>query len=90
MRAGYDLPPLMFSRDEIVALVAGARTVRPPGLWFRGKVWTLIAWCGLRDGFRMFRIGRIKDIREKDRFRAERDKSLAVFFSRERLCGQAT
>lgn len=27
MREGFDLPPLMFSRDEIVALVAGARMV---------------------------------------------------------------
>jgi len=31
MRAGYDLPPLMFSRDEIVALVAGARLIRAWG-----------------------------------------------------------
>ena len=27
MRAGFDLPPLMFTRDEIVALVAGAQMV---------------------------------------------------------------
>ncbi|WP_306118805.1 MULTISPECIES: YafY family protein [unclassified Roseitalea] len=27
MRAGFDLPPLMFTREEIVALVAGARMV---------------------------------------------------------------
>ncbi|MEQ8939942.1 MAG: YafY family protein [Roseitalea porphyridii] len=27
MRDGFDLPPLMFTRDEIVALVAGARMV---------------------------------------------------------------
>ena len=31
MRAGYDLPPLMFSQDEIVALVAGARIVQAFG-----------------------------------------------------------
>ena len=31
MRAGYDLPPLMFSADEIVALVAGARMIRAWG-----------------------------------------------------------
>ena len=31
MRAGYDLPPLMFTRDEIVALVAGARLIRAWG-----------------------------------------------------------
>lgn len=31
MREGFDLPPLMFSRDEIVALVAGARLVKAWG-----------------------------------------------------------
>ncbi|MEZ5910849.1 MAG: YafY family protein [Paracoccaceae bacterium] len=160
MRAGYDLPPLMFNRAEIAALVAGARmmrsfggadmalaaeealskieavlpealrasaagvaidahdagalsaadramvdrldrataaqekvalcyrdadgqttarTVRPLGLWFWGKVWTLIAWCELRDDFRMFRIDRIVAAEEAGPFRPERDKSLKVF-----------
>ena len=139
MREGFDLPPLMFTRDEIVALVAGARMVqrlrrrddgagggrgagqdrrgaarhrkgphrphrdphadvggerrrprpidlieravekrevlrldyrdeagrhsardvRPLGLWFWGKVWTLVAWCEMRADFRAFRIDRI-------------------------------
>ena len=31
MRSGYDLPPLMFSADEIVALVAGVQMVRAWG-----------------------------------------------------------
>ncbi len=31
LRSGYDLPPLMFTRDEIVALVAGTRMVRSWG-----------------------------------------------------------
>lgn len=31
MREGFDLPPLMFTRDEIVALVAGARMTRAWG-----------------------------------------------------------
>jgi len=142
MRSGFDLPPLMFTKDEITALVAGARMVRswggaalaraaeealvkiesvlpgdardqvaattifappmdmsdadkarldmlqltidarkilslryrdeqdastrrnvhPLGLWFWGKVWTLLAWCELRQDFRMFRIDRIVDI----------------------------
>ena len=165
MREGFDLPPLMFSRDEIVALVAGARllrawggaamaeaaeealvkirsvlpddarnkansvqvhafqmidlddvtrkrldtleaatdarhrlriqystedgtitvrVVRPLGLWFWGKVWTLVAWCELRDDFRMFRVDRIGDIETVGTFRAERDKSLAVFYARHR------
>jgi predicted DNA-binding transcriptional regulator YafY len=161
MREGYDLPPLMFTRDEIVALVAGARMVqafggaamaraaaealvkigavipasekdriartqihapsyvmseaareavdiaeravearavltldyrdeagrstlrdvRPLGLWFWGKVWTLIAWCELRDDFRTFRIDRIASLTAAGRgFRHERGKQLADFF----------
>src|SRR5690554_733388 len=161
MREGFDLPPLMFTRDEIVALVAGARMVRafggaqmaraaeealvkigavlpdqekariarteihmpgwvvddatrnsidlleraieardvlslnykdeagngsmrdvrPLGLWFWGKVWTLVAWCELRDDFRAFRIDRIAETNPCGRtFRPERGKQLADFY----------
>lgn len=174
MREGYDLPPLMFTRDEIVALVAGARLirawggaamaeaaeealvkiglvlpaeaarraasvqvhafqmpglddetrrrldrlesatdartrlrmryrdeegaetlreVRPLGLWFWGKVWTLVAWCELRDDFRMFRADRILGLEEAGTFRHERDKSLATFYAamrRSRRDGEET
>ena len=31
-----------------------------PMVW--GKVWTLVAWCELRDDFRMFRIDRIAEM----------------------------
>lgn len=142
MRSGFDLPPLMFTREEIVALVTGARMVRawggsammeaaeealvkietvlpekergrvggtkifvpemgladqtrniidrceaaieardilsfdyhdqegsattrnvqPLGLWFWGKTWTLVAWCELRDDFRMFRLDRMEQL----------------------------
>ncbi len=161
MREGFDLPPLMFTRDEIVALVAGARMVRafggaqmaraaeealvkigavlpdqekariarteihmpdwvvddatrnsidlleraieardvlslnykdeagngsmrdvrPLGLWFWGKVWTLVAWCELRNDFRAFRIDRIAETSPRGRtFRPERGKQLADFY----------
>jgi predicted DNA-binding transcriptional regulator YafY len=139
IRPGYDLPPLMFDRDEIQALVLGARivrqfgdpalarasdaildkvaaivpkdlaplvaetrlfvpsiigggksaealavareaviarrklevsyanadgvatrrTVRPLGIFFWGRTWTLAAWCELRQGFRNFRLDRV-------------------------------
>ncbi len=162
MREGYDLPPLMFTNEEIIALVAGARMirawggaqmalaaeealtkiravlpdaartraeavqihafdmpemtdqlraridqcesaveshrrlnliyrdenenqtsrlVRPLGLWFWGKVWTLVGWCELRQDFRMFRLDRIIQITEQSTFRPERDKSLAVYYA---------
>jgi predicted DNA-binding transcriptional regulator YafY len=138
IRPGYDLPPLMFDRDEIQALVLGARivrqfgdpalarasdailskvaavipkdlapllaetrlfvpssirgdrsadalmivrealiarrklrfnytgaagggterTVRPLGVFFWGRKWTLAAWCELRNDFRNFRLDR--------------------------------
>ena len=35
------------------------RTVRPLGLFYWGKVWTLAAWCELRTDFRNFRVDRI-------------------------------
>jgi predicted DNA-binding transcriptional regulator YafY len=139
IRPGYDLPPLMFDRDEIQALVLGARivrqfgdpalaraseailnkvaavipknlapllsearlfvpstlsggksadalslarealidrrklrltyanakgdgterTVRPLGVFFWGRTWTLAAWCELREDFRNFRLDRV-------------------------------
>ncbi len=168
MREGYDLPPLMFTRDEIVALVAGARmvrafggaemaraaeealvkigavlpdaektriarteihmplwvvsdndratldrlekaveardvmgfsytdesgkaserVVRPLGLWFWGKVWTLVAWCETRDDFRTFRIDRMAGLAPSGRiFRHERGKQLADFYRRAEMTG---
>ena len=161
MRAGYDLPPLMFTEDEIAALVAGARmikawggldmaraaenalskidavlpdaardraarvqvhamnmpempdelralldrvetavngpqrlsidyadaegkptrrNIRPLGLWFWGKVWTLIAWCELRADFRMFRLDRIQDLHELGPIKHERGQDLTAFY----------
>jgi predicted DNA-binding transcriptional regulator YafY len=166
MREGFDLPPLMFTREEVVALVAGARivrawggaamalaaeealvkieavlpeearararavpvhasswdmpeslrlrideieaavearrrlvmayrdaeggeterVVRPLGLWFWGKVWTLVGWCELRQDFRMFRLDRIGAMALGERFPAERDKTLAAFYRMEAEC----
>lgn len=168
MRAGYDLPPLMFTQEEIVALVAGARLIRawggmemgaaaeealvkinavlpdaakaqldrvqihalhfgemtdevrrkldrveaavngrvmlevdyadeegrattrlmrPLGLYFWGKVWTLVAWCELRQDFRNFRVDRMAVIREGEVFREDRDKSLRAFYDDQTLKG---
>ncbi len=162
MRDGYDLPPLMFTADEIVALVAGARlirawggvamaasaeealvkigavlpdaararaeavqvhamgmpelsdtvrrridaveaaansrkrlalsyadeggalstrTVRPLGLWFWGKVWTMVGWCELREDFRMFRLDRIAAMEVAEGFKPEKGKTLRDFYA---------
>ncbi|MEX0284065.1 MAG: helix-turn-helix transcriptional regulator [Paracoccaceae bacterium] len=161
MEDGHDIPPLMFTRDEITALVAGARlirswggatmaraaeealikieevlppdaraqaravqirafapemtesiraqldqveaaveqslrlrlsytdakgqvsdrVIRPLGLWFWGKVWTVVGWCELRDTFRMFRVDRIAAMTEmEERFKPEKGKTLRDFY----------
>ncbi|MBV7377815.1 helix-turn-helix transcriptional regulator [Maritimibacter dapengensis] len=161
MRAGYDLPPLMFNREEIVALVAGARmartwgglemaraaeealvkieavlpdslraraesvaihsvdflgqdpverakldllegaadrrerihfdyedregqassrVVRPLGLFFWGRTWTLASWDEGRDDFRTFRVDRMENLTKGASFREERDKTLHAYY----------
>ena len=56
------------------------RTVRPLGCFYWGKVWTLSAWCELRDDFRGFRVDRIESLETLDtRFRDEAGKTLADF-----------
>jgi len=156
LQPGYDLPPLMFDRDEIQALVLGARIVaqfgdpalarasesilskvaavlpkdleplladtrlfvpqsrsgarsaaglavarealvaqrriqlkyanekgeeterivRPLGLFFWGKTWTLAAWCEMRVGFRNFRLDRINETTLGERFEEEPGRTL--------------
>ena len=156
IRPGYDLPPLMFDREEIQALVLGARivrqfgdpalarasdailakvasvlpkelepllaetklfvpsvlsgnrsadglaiarealvtrrrlrfryanergdaserTVRPLGVFFWGRTWTLAAWCEMRTAFRNFRADRISDPMLGDAFDDEPGRTL--------------
>ena len=161
LRPGYDLPPLMFDREEIQALVLGARivrqfgdpalarasesilnkvaavlpkelepllaetrlfvpttigsarsadglavarealvaqrrmrirytserdeaterTVRPLGLFFWGRTWTLAAWCEMRVGFRNFRLDRVNTATLLDRFEDEPGRTLRDLLS---------
>ncbi|MGB0123815.1 MAG: YafY family protein [Silvibacterium sp.] len=39
-----------------------SRWVRPLGLYFWGEVWTLVAWCELRNDFRTFRADRMQAV----------------------------
>lgn len=65
-------------RDE--ANKSSARSVRPLGCFFWGKVWTLAAWCETRKAFRSFRIDRIDELKMQGvNFRDEVGKTLADF-----------
>jgi len=58
------------------------RAVRPLGLYYWGKVWTLAAWCELRDDFRNFRLDRIREPSLAEPFIDEPGKTLDVFLDR--------
>lgn len=59
------------------------RRVRPLGCFFWGEVWTLAAWCELRQDFRNFRVDRIDGLAVLDeRFRDEPGRTLADLFRR--------
>lgn len=56
---------------------ASRRILRPLGAFFWGKVWTLAAWCELRDDFRNFRLDRMQNVTVlDDRFEEEPGKTL--------------
>jgi predicted DNA-binding transcriptional regulator YafY len=63
-------------RDE-----ATERTVRPLGLFFWGRTWTLAAWCEMRVGFRNFRLDRIRTATLLDRFEDEPGRTLRDLLS---------
>jgi len=55
------------------------RTIRPLGLYFWGRVWTLAAWCELRTGFRSFRLDRIAASTLDEPFPPDKATSLEAF-----------
>jgi predicted DNA-binding transcriptional regulator YafY len=46
---------------------ASQRDLWPLGLFFWGKVWTLSAWCELRQDFRNFRLDRVERVKKAGR-----------------------
>ena len=61
---------------------ATERTVRPLGVFFWGRTWTLAAWCEMRTDFRNFRLDRIKDATLLDRFEDEPGRTLKDLLGR--------
>lgn len=55
------------------------RRVHPLGLWFWGKVWTLVSWCEARENFRMFRLDRTTGLTATgEQFQPAAERSLAA------------
>ncbi|MGD8569090.1 MAG: YafY family protein [Gammaproteobacteria bacterium] len=61
---------------------ASHRCVHPLGLFYWGKIWTLVAWCELRDDFRHFRLDRMSDISSlEERFQLLPGRTLSDFLA---------
>lgn len=62
------------------------RILRPLGCFYWGKVWTLAAWCEVRNGFRSFRLDRIASVLPIDgkdgQFKDEPGKRLADYLGK--------
>ncbi len=43
-----------------------SRAICPLGLLFWGDAWTLVAWCLLRDDYRLFRLDRMQELNLRD------------------------
>jgi predicted DNA-binding transcriptional regulator YafY len=60
-----------------------ARIVRPLGVFFWGRTWTLAAWCELRNDFRNFRLDRVQETTVLDEtFSDEPGRRLADLLAR--------
>lgn len=74
LKAAYD-----YSREDGQR---SSRTVHPLGLFYWGKVWTLVAWCELRDDFRHFRLDRMRNVEIlNDRFENLPGRTLQDFLA---------
>jgi len=63
------------------------RTVLPLGLFFWGTVWTLGAWCELRQAFRSFRVDRINSITILDeKFKDTKGRTVQDYINFARGC----
>ena len=63
---------------------ASRRIVHPLGLFYWGKVWTLVGWCELRDSFRHFRLDRMASVNKLNhKFDILEGRSLQDFLSSE-------
>jgi predicted DNA-binding transcriptional regulator YafY len=71
---------LAYTREDGTA---SDRTVWPLGLFYWGAVWTLVAWCEMRNDFRSFRLDRIAGAEVTDEpFTLQPGQALEDFLAR--------
>ena len=74
---------LKYGLDEFLTGHERFRAVRPLALQFWGQVWTLAAWCELREDFRTFRVDRVERLEVTEtRFEREAGRALEDYLAR--------
>ena len=61
-------------RYQSLEEVGTQRCVWPLGLFFWGKIWTLVSWCELRQDYRSFRVDRVQALEQVGRDFAESEQ----------------
>ena len=79
VREAIDAKRRLYVRYEDKAGAGTERVLRPLCLAFWGAVWTLGAWCELREDFRTFRVDRLRDLDLREPFDDEPGKQLEAF-----------
>ena len=78
LREAAQTKHLVHMRYKDLSDKTSQRSLRPLGVFYWGKVWTLAAWCETRDAFRSFRIDRIEELEVLEaRFAEEVGRTLA-------------
>lgn len=84
IRAAIKSLSILLIEYETEAKQCSSRKIRPLGLIFWGKVWTLVAWCELREDYRSFRLDRIAQLQITDNiYQKQADISLQHFLDQQ-------
>ncbi len=62
------------------------RSIWPLGLVYWGQTWTLVAWCELRNDYRMFRLDRIQGLTVSDKIYPEDPQRSLQHYLRSQAC----
>ncbi|MFT5684796.1 MAG: putative DNA-binding transcriptional regulator YafY, partial [Myxococcota bacterium] len=64
------------------------RIVRPVGLFFWGRAWSMAAWCELRQGWRNFRVDRMDALEVLEQYEDTEAVSLQAFVRHQEESGE--
>lgn len=88
-RTNFEALRLAINHNQIITIEyhklndqKSTRELYPLGLYYWGKVWTLVAWCQLRNAFRVFRVDRITQLTNtREKFVLQKGQTLEDYIN---------